>query len=137
MLLGIDILRRHRDAPIVCFHVLTRRNAVKITTVREAAPGGIDLREVMIATPVARLDQWQDAGSVRARLGSEDPGGGSAMITVSCKISLCVLLDEVQLVRLVTINDQAYGVVQHGHNVRKRVTKEARDANRDIDPGAA
>ena len=79
----------------------------------------------MIATPVARLDQWQDAGPVRAWLGTEDPGSGSAMITVSCKINLCMLPDKVRLVRLVTINDQAYGVVQHGDNVWKCVSKEA------------
>ena len=79
----------------------------------------------MIATPVARLDQWQDAGSVRARLGTEDPGGGSAMITMSCKISLCMLPDKVRLAGLITINDQAYGGVQHGHDVRKCVSKEA------------
>jgi hypothetical protein len=38
MLPGIDILRRHCDAPVVGFHVVPCRNAIKITTVRETRP---------------------------------------------------------------------------------------------------
>src|SRR6185436_20805595 len=107
MLPGIDVLRCHRDPPIVGLHVIASRDAIKITTVSEAAPSRVDLRKVLIITPVPRFDQWQNACSVRARLGAEDAGSRSPLISVSSKIILHVLPDEVQVIRLIALGHQA------------------------------
>ena len=42
--------------------------------------------------------------------------------------------DEVLLVRLVQLGDQAYGVVEQREHVREGVAEEPRDPDRDIDP---
>jgi hypothetical protein len=91
----------------------------------------------MIITPIARFDEGQNACSVRAWLGAEDASSGSALIAVGGKIILRVPSDEVQLAWLVSIGHETYGIVKHRHDVWERVAKEARDANRDIDPRPA
>jgi hypothetical protein len=78
----------------------------------------------LIITPVPRFDQWQNACSVRARLGAEDAGSRSPLITVSGKIILHVLPDEVQVIRLIALGHQADGVVQHRYDMWECVAEE-------------
>jgi hypothetical protein len=111
------------------------RDPIKITTVRKAAPGGIDLGKIMIIAPVACLDQGQHARSVRAWLGAEDPGNRPPLITVRSKIILGMPPDEVEVPGLVKIGHHSYCIVQHRHYVGKCIAEEARDANCDVNPG--
>ena len=59
------------DPAVVGLQIIPRRGAVEISPVREAAPGGVDLGDVAVVSPVAGLHQGQDAGPVRAGLRPE------------------------------------------------------------------
>ena len=60
----VDILRGHLDAAVGPLHVLGRGLAVEVTPVGVATPLGVDLREVVVAAPVAGLDDLEDPGAV-------------------------------------------------------------------------
>ena len=59
-----------------------RRHAVQVAAVGVAAPGRVDLGQVLVVAPVPGVDQRQQPGPVGARLGAEDPGGGPPPVAV-------------------------------------------------------
>src|SRR5690606_24785937 len=96
----IDVLRRHRDASVVGAHVVTRRDPVESTSVREATPGGVDLGEIGVIPPRTGLDGLEDARAVRAGFGAEDTGRGPALVAVFGQIGAGVGANVVLFVRL-------------------------------------
>src|SRR5215211_5334941 len=91
----------------------------------------------MIVAPVAGFDQRQDAGPVRARLGTEDPSSGTPLITVCSKIIKRMATYEVEMIGLVKFGNETYGIVEHCYDVRKCVSEEARNAHRNVDSRTA
>ena len=83
------------------------------------------------------LDDLQDAGAVRPRLGAEDPRRGAALVAVLGEVGLGVGAHEVLVVRLVELGDQPHRVVEHRHHVREGVAEEAGDPHGDVDPRPA
>src|SRR5699024_10821233 len=104
---------------------------------REASPGSVHLREVVVVAPGARLDRLEDPGTVRAGFRAEDPRGGAALIAVFGEVGPGVCAHEVLLRRRVEVRDHADGVVEHVDLVRERVPEEAGDAYGHVDARTA
>ena len=77
VLTSVDVLGGYRDTPEGVLHVLASGGSVEAPPVGVTAPGGIDLGEVGVSTPVPAVDQWQQPGAIGTRLGPEDPGPGA------------------------------------------------------------
>ncbi len=133
VLAGVGVLGGHRDSAVLPVHVVGCGRAVELAAVGEAAPRGVDLREVGVVAPVAAVDQLQQARAVGARLGTENPCGGAALVAVLGEVGLRVCADVVVLVGLVEVGDQPHRVVEHRDDVRERVAEEAGDAHGHVD----
>lgn len=133
VLAGVDVLRGDGDAPERDLHVPARRPPVQPAPVRVAAPHRVHLGEVGVGAPVAGVDQGEETGAVRARLGAEDAGGGAAPVAVLGGVLVGVRADVVAVGGLVQLGHRAHRVVDQAHDVRERVPEEAGDADRDVD----
>ena len=118
-------------------HVAACLPAVEAATVGVAAPDRVDLGEVGVATPVARVDERQQPRAVRARLGAEDAGGGPPLVAVLGQVGVDVRAHVVDVGGLVQLGDGPDRVVEQRDDVRERVAEEAGDADRDVDAGPA
>ena len=137
VLAGVDVLGGHLDAPVVGAHVVGGRRPVEPTAVGETAPHGVDLGQVVVIAPRARLDDLQDPGAVRPGLGAEDPRGGPSLVAVLGEVAQHVGAHEVQLLRLVEAGHEPHRVVQHRHDVGERVAEEAGDPHGHVDARSA
>src|SRR5699024_10380514 len=97
VLSGVNVLGGHRDAAVIGAHVIGGGHSVHIASVGVAAPLGVHLREVPVAVPVARFDELQNAGTVRAGRRTVNPGGRATLITVFGQIGACVGPHEIVL----------------------------------------
>ncbi len=142
MLARVDVLDRDLDAPEAVAHGVAGARALEPATVREPAPGLVDLRDVCVVAPVAGVDELQQPGAVGARLRSEDacrrapPGALAELCRQPLGIGPRVCGDVVVLGRLVERGDRRHGVVEQHDEVREGVAEEARDAHGHVDPGA-
>ena len=91
-------------------HVLARLPPSRPAAVGVAAPHRVDLGQVGVVAPVARVDQREQARAVGARLGAEHAGGGPApggglseLVQEPVAILERVLAREVALGRLATV----------------------------------
>ena len=113
--------------------------ALEPAAVGEAAPGLVDLGDVGVAAPVARVDELQQTGAVGARLRAEDahrrlaPGARAELGREPLGIVAGVRGDVVLVGRLVERRHLRDGVVEQHDEVREGVAEEARDAHRDVD----
>ena len=137
VLARVDVLGGDVDAAVGALHVAPGRHAVELPAVGEAAPRRIDLREVLVVAPVARLDEREDARAVGTRLRAEDPCRRAALVAVLREVGLRVRPDVVVVVALVEGGDEPERVVEQVDDVRERVAEESRDADRDVDPRVA
>ena len=137
VLSSVGVLGGHRDPAVLPVHLVGGGRTVQPATVGEAAPCGVDLREVGVVAPVAAVDELQQARTVGARLGSENPCGGTPLVTMFGKVGLRVGPDVVFAGGLVEVCDELHRVVEHGDDVRERVAEEAGDAHRHVDAGPA
>ncbi|SGG56394.1 Uncharacterised protein [Mycobacterium tuberculosis] len=134
---GVGILGGHRNTPVLAVHVVDRLAAIQVAPVGESAPGGVHLGEVGVVAPAAAVDQLQQPGAVGSRFGSENPCGGSPLISVVGQIRLGVRAHVVVLGGLVEVGDQPHRVIEHGHHMREGITEKAGDPYRHVDARAA
>src|SRR6185437_1168810 len=80
VLAGVGVLGRHRDPPVGRLHRAAGGHAVEAAAVGVAAPGGVDLGEVLVVAPATRLHQLQEPRPVGARLRPEDPDRAVAVV---------------------------------------------------------
>ena len=113
-----------------------RLPAVEPAAVRVAAPDRVDLGEVGVATPVARVDQRQQSGAVRARLGTEDAARGPALVAVAGRSgrSACTCARS----GLISAGSSSAATARIASSskrdhVREGVAEEAADAHGDVD----
>ena len=92
---GVGVLGGHRDSAVLPVHVVGGRRAVEPAAVGEAAPCGVDLREVGVVAPVAAVDQLQQTRAVGSRFGAENPCGGTTLVAVLGDVGLRVGADVV------------------------------------------
>ncbi len=137
MLAGVGVLGGHRDPAVLAVHVVGGGRAVEAATVGEAAPRGVDLREVGVVAPVAAVDQLQQARAVGAGLGAENPCGGAAFVAVLGEVGPRVGAYVVVVVGFVEARDESHRVVEHRDHMREGVAEEAGDAHGDVDARAA
>ena len=100
-----------------------------ISTVSVAAPCQIGLSQISAVRPEAFVDHRLQARAVSAGLGAKNAGGVFALLRASG--------GRVDRLRLIKGLDCAGGTVDEGDQLREGIAKEARDAQCDIDAGAA
>ena len=86
VLAGVDVLRGHFDAAVVVLHVVAGGGAIEVASVSETTPGGVDLGQVLVGSPVPGLDKFQHPGAVGTGFGTEDAGAGATLISVGFQV---------------------------------------------------
>src|SRR5699024_6173055 len=133
----VDVLRRDLDAAVGALHVLRGRLAVEVAAVGVTTPLGVDLREVLVAARAAGLDDLEDARTVGAGLGPEDPRAGAPFVTVLRRVGGGVGAHVVLLLRLLEVRDERDGVVDERDDVWEGIAEEPGDAHGNVDAGPA
>ena len=67
------ILHRNGHRRKARFKGLRGFQAIRLTGIGIPTPGHVDLGQILVTPPVALVEQGQNTGAVRARLGAEDP----------------------------------------------------------------
>src|SRR5690606_10995409 len=137
VLAGVGVLRGDLDALVGALHLLTGRVAVELAAVGVTAPDRVDVGEGGVGAPSAGVAELEEARAPRTGARAAEPRRGPALVAVLGVVSLGVRPYVVLPGRRVEQGGQPYGVVEQPDRVRERVTEEARDAQRHIDPGTA
>lgn len=131
---GVDVFGGDLDAFVGGAHVVGGFDAVEVAAVGVAAPGGVDLGEVLVVAPVAGFDELEESGAVGSGFGAED----AADVVVGVGgIGFGVGFDVVVFVGFVEVGYELDGVVEEGEDVWEGVAEEAGDADGGVDAGAA
>ena len=133
MLLRIHILRRNLNSLIRRPHIIGSRNPLQAPTIRIPTPRGIHLSQILIVTPVPRLNQLQQSGTIRPWLRTENP---PHMLIDARRTAISERMrpHEILLHRLIRLRHQLHRIIQQRQHVRERIPEKPGNPYRRINP---